>query len=410
MSRHIGIFCLPGRGHLYPAAALARGLKQRGFRITVFGPRVVSAIVKDAGLDFCPIGNYAVLPQLSPAVTKHNGPNTVEVIYRHALCMLKEAPDAILQRGVDALLVDQADLASGTVAELFGIPFITVSFLAPVYLTPEVPPFIFGWLPGPASTERTRNERGNNILRRLLSPTLSLINQKRRSWGLHSKFDINELFSERAIVTQLPGWLDFPRTGPEHLFYTGPFRDNGAHKQPDFPWELLSGKPLIFASLGTVRNNCAEAFRVIAEACVGLNIQLVISLGGMALLPSDIRSVPGDTIVVHYAPQEEILKRAILSITHAGVNTTLQSIFYGVPMVAIPLADDQPGMAARVVWRGMGTAVPFRRLSVSHLRSCIRTILDDSRYYSTVDRFKAKLNELRGLELASDIIECRLFS
>ncbi|MGK7940133.1 MAG: hypothetical protein AB4062_08290 [Crocosphaera sp.] len=51
---------------------------------------------------------------------------------------------------------------------------------------------------------------------------------------------------------------------------------------PDFPYEKLTGQPLIYASLGTIQNRLIQVFQQIAEACLGLDAQLVISLGGSA--------------------------------------------------------------------------------------------------------------------------------
>jgi UDP:flavonoid glycosyltransferase YjiC (YdhE family) len=49
----------------------------------------------------------------------------------------------------------------------------------------------------------------------------------------------------------------------------------------DFPWERLDpDRPLVYASMGTLQNGILRTFRMIAEACAGLGVQLVISLGG----------------------------------------------------------------------------------------------------------------------------------
>ncbi|RQH11362.1 glycosyl transferase family 1, partial [Okeania hirsuta] len=75
--------------------------------------------------------------------------------------------------------------------------------------------------------------------------------------------------------------------------------------------------------------------------------QLVMSLGGSAT-PESLPNLPGNSLVVKYAPQLELLQKATLTITHAGMNTTLECLNNAVPMVAIPIAFDQPGVAARV--------------------------------------------------------------
>jgi zeaxanthin glucosyltransferase len=97
----------------------------------------------------------------------------------------------------------------------------------------------------------------------------------------------------------------------------------------DFAWERLNGRPLVYASLGTLQNGSEEIFRIIASACAGLDVQLVISLGG-GLDPERLGVLSGDPLVVRYAPQLEIVKRAAAVITHAGLNTTLESLAEGV--------------------------------------------------------------------------------
>jgi UDP:flavonoid glycosyltransferase YjiC (YdhE family) len=47
---------------------------------------------------------------------------------------------------------------------------------------------------------------------------------------------------------------------------------------------------------------------------------------------------PSNTIIVSHAPQLELLKRTSVCITHAGLNTVLESLAQGVPQVAIPAA------------------------------------------------------------------------
>jgi UDP:flavonoid glycosyltransferase YjiC (YdhE family) len=116
---------------------------------------------------------------------------------------------------------------------------------------------------------------------------------------------------------------------PDHFHYTGPWKEAGEGTDGNFPWGRLNGRPVIHASLGTLQNRLAHVFRVIAEACAGLDAQLVLSLGNeKASAPENL---PGIPIVVSYAPQVELLRRAALAITHGGLNTTLESLSEGLP-------------------------------------------------------------------------------
>jgi MGT family glycosyltransferase len=156
--------------------------------------------------------------------------------------------------------------------------------------------------------------------------------------------------------------------------------------------------------MGTLQNRFGRVFRTIAAACVELNNQLVISLGG-GLNPEAFPNLPGNPLVVKYAPQLELLEKASLSITHAGLNTTLESLDYGVPMVAIPITDDQPGVAARIAWTGAGEFVTLSRLNVANLREAIARVLTDRSYKQNAVRLQASIRKTGGVTRASDIIE-----
>jgi zeaxanthin glucosyltransferase len=188
------------------------------------------------------------------------------------------------------------------------------------------------------------------------------------------------------------------------LHYAGPFVDAQQRPPVEFPWERLDGRPLIYASLGTIQNGSETIFRTIAEACAGLNAQLVISLGG-GLEPERLGTLAGDPIVVRYAPQLELVKRAALVITHAGLNTVLESLAEGVPLVALPLGNDQPGVAARVKARGAGVVIPQQKLTVKKLRNAAQLVLEDGRYRDAAQWLKNAFRKVDGLNRAADVIE-----
>ena len=73
---------------------------------------------------------------------------------------------------------------------------------------------------------------------------------------------------------------------------------------------------------------------------------------GRNINSENLGPIPSNTIVVRSAPQIELLKRTALCLTHAGLNTVLESLAHGVPMVAIPIAYTQPGTAARIAHHG----------------------------------------------------------
>jgi zeaxanthin glucosyltransferase len=180
--------------------------------------------------------------------------------------------------------------------------------------------------------------------------------------------------------------------------------------QVAFPWEKLTGEPLIYASLGSLVNGHPEIFRTILEAAEKLKgIQVVLSVGKNLNL-GDLGPIPGNTLVVHTAPQISLLKRAVLCITHAGLNTTLEALAQGVPMVAIPIGYDQPGVAARIAHHGVGEFMEVEHLTVEGLSERIQRVLNNPRYRIRAQHFANVIAKSRGLDLAADVIERAFFT
>src|SRR5262249_11134331 len=212
--------------------------------------------------------------------------------------------------------------------------------------------------------------------------------------------------SELAWLTQTPKEFDFenPHLPPQFL-HTGPFHDGAGRLGPEFPWDRLTGEPLIYASMGTLQNGLESVFSAIAAA-VGdrPGKQLVLSIGPV-IDPGRIRSLPANTIVVRNAPQVELLKRSALCLTHAGLNTALESLAQGVPMVAIPVTNDQPGVAARIAHTQTGKFVPIQDVTAPRLASLIDEVLDQPVYRRNAGRMKQAVAETNGLEKAVDLLE-----
>jgi zeaxanthin glucosyltransferase len=100
-----------------------------------------------------------------------------------------------------------------------------------------------------------------------------------------------------------------------------------------------------------------------------------------------------------------LLKRATLAITHAGLNTALESLSQGVPMVAIPITNDHPGVASRLEWLGVAEVVAPSRLSVPRLGAAIERVLHEPAYREKARRYQQEIAHLNGLARAADIVD-----
>jgi len=157
-------------------------------------------------------------------------------------------------------------------------------------------------------------------------------------------------------------------------------------------------------------NGLPDVFRTITAATAKRKgFQLVLSVGDH-VDPEQIGPTPSNTILVKRAPQLELLKRASVCITHAGLNTVLESLAQGVPQVAIPVTVDQPGVAARIAQKKTGLFVPLKKLTVSHLSLLLDQVLSEPAYRDNARYFQKVIAETNGLSVAADRIEKSLTS
>jgi zeaxanthin glucosyltransferase len=415
--RRLGILSFASPGHYYPLTALGRRLQSRGHQVVYFQVADVERPIRAAGLEFRQIGRDDFPPgsirQLEEGAAKLSGLQTLRhgvTRFNRILNMLfRDAPTAILDEGVEALVIDQVELGGGTVAEHLGLPFISVSAALPVNTDPSVPPFILPWPYRTGTIARLWNRAGNAAFEWIFADVMRTINRQRWSWGLPAARSFNALFSTLAQVTQLPAALELPgRRLPPYFHHTGPWTDSQAREPIDFPWSCLDpARPLAYASMGTLLNGVLPTFRLIAEACARTELQLVISLGG-GQDPSLLKDLPGDPIVVGYAPQLELIRRATLAITHGGLNTVLESLAQGVPMVVLPVGYDQPGVGARVAWAGVGRSIPVGQVTVDRLYQAIAEVLRGPAYRERAVRMRQRIAAADGLNRAADLIEAAL--
>jgi zeaxanthin glucosyltransferase len=410
---HFGLICPTATGHLNPMTTLGYELQRRGHRVTLFGTLDAQSKTLVAGLEFWAIGeaefpagssatSFAKLGTLSGlAALKY----TITLFQEWTIMLLREAPKAVKAAGVELLLIDQTSFGGGTVADFLNLPFITVSCALMLNRETGIPPINTTWLYSPAWWAQIRNQFGYQLLSQITEPVIKTVSEYRRQWNLHPYLKPDDIYSQLAQICQQPAEFEFPRQNlSPYCHFTGPYSCSDSREFASFPFEKLTGQPLIYASMGTLQNRLSGVFENIAQACVGLNAQLVIALGGGSD-PKSLPNLPGNPLVVGYAPQLELLQKATLTITHAGMNTALESLSNGVPMVAIPIANDQPGVAARIAWTGTGEVITLPKLTSSRLKAAVKRVLTEDSYKKNAVRLQAAIRNAGGVNQAADIVE-----
>jgi UDP:flavonoid glycosyltransferase YjiC (YdhE family) len=83
----------------------------------------------------------------------------------------------------------------------------------------------------------------------------------------------------------------------------------------------------------------------------------------------------------------------------------MDSLSCGVPMVVLPVTNDQPAIAARVRYAGAGEVLFPRRLTLTGLRAAVRRVLEVPEYRGHARQLKMSIERAGGVERAADIVE-----
>ncbi|MGA3048837.1 MAG: glycosyltransferase [Terracidiphilus sp.] len=410
---HFGVLSFTGTGHLNAMIQLSQYLRDRGHKVTFFEKQKIEERVRQAGLEFVQIGRRgpalgekkALLDDSSLRSEISKLRFNLKRIAGDLQTYLQETPPALRKAGVDALLVNEIALTGPTMAEILHLPYFIISTSIPHNFGWGGFPWFSGYKYSTSWFSAIETALLEISALRMRGPIRRALDEYRRKLGLRPAREARKSTPELAHITQLPQCLDLPRNGlPDNFYYTGPFTNQAARQDVDFPWDRLDGRPIIYASLGTTRNAQAFVLRLIADACQNLGLQLVISLGGR-FDPQIFADLPGKPLVTKYAPQLDLVKLATIVITHGGPNTVFETLMQGKPMVAIPIALDQPAVAARLKRLRIAEVLPIMRLSAKRIRTAVTKVLNDPGYRKAAEKLQMELQSLHGLDRAVEVIE-----
>lgn len=409
----IALAVWPLPGVLNGVLALARHLDRRGHRVCIVSIPDGAAAAAQASVPFesvlgdmfppgfllglrkrfAELGPFALLREMRRTTRQYE--TLIDALLSGTNRQLDETMDRIAP---DLVLVgsDVPHMAIlGLVAARRGIPFAYVTSLFSHYAGPANPPLSSRHVPRPGALGRTWV--------RLLWARQRIVGRLRHAAVTAIGMDIDIFRILRPLARETgygwPDWhsflspmvmapefllsaaeLDFPQPMPPGRHRLGFIEDSERNEAP-FPWERLDlTRKLLFCSLGTLLYLPLKRQRTLLQAMIDAAAgrpewQLVMATGSY-VLPDELTVRDPSAIVLERVPQLRILERAGLMITHAGVNSVHECVYFGVPMVALPIAFDQPGCAARVVHHGLGVIGDARKADADDIGGLIEAAAD----------------------------------
>ena len=413
---HFAITTPPLAGHVNALSALAGELIVRGHRVTLLGPVDARARLSDPRIGFQAIGADTHPPgrlaEDAARMGRLQGPFGVRGMIADLAALTdmtaRDGPNALAAIGADAVICDQLEPGGPVAAMAAGLPYATVATGLHVNRDPHVPPPFVGWRYDPTPRGAWKVRGAYRISDRMMTPQADALERWCRAYGLPVRRDAADLLSPLCDLVQGVPSLDYPRARlPDTFHYAGPLRTRDHPPFPDLD-RLDPARPLAFCSLGTIQGGRGRLLRRIGLACrdAGLSVVLVHCGGLDANEERALATELGENAIVRaLVPQRAVLARASLAVLHGGFNTVLDALAVRVPMVVLPLAFEQPAIAARVERAGVGRRLTPQLATRARLRRAIEGVLADDAMPPRLDRVAAEIEAAGGAPRAAVLIE-----
>lgn len=416
---HFGVVTPAFYSHVNAMEALSVALIERGHRVTFLHRPDAAAFLKDRriafhalGIDLYPPGSLAASLKLAANPGSIMGlRRVIQDMAQTTAMFCRELPGALQQLQVDCVLADQMEAGAGLAAEALGMPFVSVACALPVNREPGIPLPVMPFAAGQDERSLRLCEGSTKVYDWLMTPHRNAIAAGAMQLGLSPRDGLHDCLSPVLQLSQTVEGFDFARLQlPAHFHHVGPLRTAAATGPdttgaPDLA--LVSrDRPFIFASLGTLQGERFALFRRIARACSQLDAQLLVAhCGGLDARQCDALTAAGATWVCAFADQQAVLARADAVVSHAGLNTAMDAIAAGTPILAVPIAFDQPGVAARICHAGVGLQASARWASPGKLAAQLRRLLDEPEFVRRGSTLATAIRAAGGAARAAGMIE-----
>ncbi len=362
--------------HVYPSLALIFELVSRGHRVSYLVGERLAGLVTPTGAEL--ITHPTVLPDADTAWPQDTG-EAMQIFLDEAIAVLPRLDDVDRP---DAVLYDIGGFAGRVAAHRWGVPAVQLS---PTYVAWE------GYEEDMA--EHTVALKSSASGRRYFASLRAWLDEN----GVELSAD-DFLGRPDSCVVLIPRVLQ-PNDKPvgKHCVFAGPCID----ERRITGWEPPAGddRPLVYMSFGTAYTDQAGIYRDCIQGLAG-GYRLALATGKVD--PAALGRQPGGVQASRTQPQLDLLAHADAFITHAGMGSAAESLWFGVPTVAIPQAVDQFANAARLEHIGAGVHLPAEEVDPGRVREAVEAAL------AKAPRARELMAEVRrggGVGVAADAVE-----
>lgn len=160
-------------------------------------------------------------------------------------------------------------------------------------------------------------------------------------------------------------------------------------------------KKLIYISLGTINNKNIEFYENCTSAFKDYDVDVIMSVGRNTDI-KNLGHIPNNFKVENSVEQIIILQEADVFITHCGMNSVNESLYYGVPMVLFPQHSEQRMVANRVA--DLGAGLMLKENNTEYIKDAVFKVMNDSEYKQNANRLSKSFYDAGGSKKAADVI------
>ncbi|MBU0438782.1 glycosyl transferase [Staphylococcus succinus] len=389
------LFINPGpSGHLNPAVAVSKTLVERGEDVVFYANAHYKEKLSGTGVELRIIPSEPIVEAFTTYGMNHLF-NVINGLLKTTDIILPQILEDVQHEHYDYLIHDSMFGCGHLVSQKLNIP--TISTVTSFNQTTQM----FDDFTKNLATTLTQDEVDN------ANAAFDELKQ-------HVEYTYNVDVPSRFEVMNNPGDLnlsyvmekfqiDYASFDSERNYFAGP---SVIQPQPSgFMDEIDRSRPIIYISLGTIFNQNIAFFNKCFKALKDLNVTVVVSIGNENRL-EDFEDIPDNFIIKAYVPQTELLQYTSLFLTHAGMNSTNESMMMGVPMLAFPQSADQPVVAQQIEDLNLGQQLNAETMTPEILKQTVLDMLGNLEYYQhNIDQIRdTETNQRPGYELAVDRI------
>ena len=358
----IVFFCIPAHGHTNPTLEVVRELVSLGHEVLYYSYNMLQEKIEATGAKFISCDDYNMEQKLSPADSVRIGKDlafSTKILVDTTLALDEMVCEEMEKMRPDCILADSMAIWGKCVAMKMGIPFVssTTTFAFNQHSAKIMKQSIWQVLKMIFSMGKIRND-----IKRLQA----------KDYPINNVLDIiQNSDSVDTVVYTSPEFQPASETFSDKYVFVGP------SIRPAMSQIEKTHEKLIYISMGTVVNNDVKFYHDCIKAFGNTNYQVIMSVGNLVDM-KEFENLPENISVYQNVDQIAVLSKADVFISHCGMNSVNESLYYGVPLVMYPQTPEQGGVATRV--EQLKAGIFLKKSNAANICNAVETLLNNEEY------------------------------